>query len=747
MSMKEHELTKLFAPRGIAIIGASRNPAKVGHAIVKNLLESCYEGKIYPINPGEEQILGLKCYRNVQELPRTGEKDVAELAIIAIPAFRVLQAAKDCVRSGIKFLIVVSAGFKETGPDGMELEKNLVAFCQQHKIRILGPNCVGLIHTHTPMNASFARGFPKKGHISFISQSGAMLVSILDWSKIAGLGFSHFVSLGNKADLHETDFLEFAGQDPTTRVILCYLEDIVEGQKFLDVASRISALKPIIILKAGTSSAGARAVTSHTGALAGSDRAYNAAFKQSAVLRAENMEELFDMAVAFASQPLPQGDKIAVVTNSGGPGILTADRVEKAGLHMARFTAETNKQLRAFLPPEASIYNPVDVLGDASAERYAFAMEKVLLDPQVDGVITLLCPTATTEPLEIARAIVKTWRKIPQKPFLAVFMGGKEIQAGENLLREAGIPCYTFPERAVAAMDGMVKYLRSSAKIRPGKQQGETAAKLEPRKANERLYRLTQVKAIFYDALKERRVVLLGYEGSRVLNAFNIATAPTLLARDPREAAQKAESIGFPVVLKVASPRIMHKSDIGGVVTGLESPVEVIKAFTEIMQRVQRFLPDAPFYGIEVQKMMPPGMEIIIGSSYDLQFGPLLAFGLGGIYVNLFEDISLRLAKNIDEQDIEEMIRETKAYHLLKGFRGSAPLDIKSLKSVISNTAGLVTEFPEIREMDINPLLVYEKGVCAVDVKITLFHDILENIYPALKKRGHLTEQLVERRL
>lgn len=759
MLTKEQPLTKFFMPKGVAVIGASKNPAKVGNAIVKNLLASRYTGQIYPINPKEEEILGLRCYQNVRDIPpgtENGNRENVELAVIAIPASRVLEAVRDCAQRGIRFAIVITAGFKETGPDGMELEKKLAAFCREQKIRLLGPNCVGLIHTHTPINASFGRGIPRQGNIAFISQSGAILISILDWSQIAGIGFSHFVSLGNKADLQETDFLEYAAWDPTTKVILCYLEDITAGQKFLEVATRISARKPIIILKSGASPAGARAASSHTGALAGADRAYDAAFRKSAVLRAGNMEELFDMAAAFAHQPLPAGDKIAIVTNAGGPGILTTDRVEKTGLHMARFTTETTKQLRMYLPPEASIYNPVDVLGDAGADRYFFALEKVLSDPQVEGVIALLCPSAMVDPAEIAQAIVKARQKISQKPLLAVFMGGKEIQTGEKILLEAGIPCYTFPERAVTALEGMVRYAKNKVRLHQRQDirtetvkkvaEGEKTAPV-PDKIS---YNTAQVKATFYDALKERRIVLLEHEGVKVLRAFNIPAATAFLARDPREAAQKAEQVGFPVVLKIASPKIPHKSDIGGVMPNLESVAEVEKNFREMMQRVQHFYPDAPLYGITVQKMMPPGMEIIIGSSVDIQFGPLLVFGLGGIYVNLFEDVSMRLAKNLHEQDIEEMIKETKAYHLLKGFRGSKPLDLQSLKDVILHTAQLVTEFPEIKEMDINPLLVYEKGVCAVDAKITLSHRILDNTYPPLEQTAHpkyLAAQLTERRV
>jgi acetate---CoA ligase (ADP-forming) len=746
--MKDHQLANLFAPETIAVIGASRNPEKIGNSIVKNILDSGYKGKVFPINPREKEILGLKCFVSVEDIPLKENGRAAEVAVIAIPAGRVLEAVKDCARSGIKLVIVVSAGFKEIGHEGMELEKELTAFCRNHGIRLIGPNCVGLMHTHSPLNASFARGFPQKGNIAFISQSGAMLVSILDWSQMVGLGFSHFVSLGNKADLNEIDFLEYAAWDPTTRVILCYLEDIVNGQKFLEVASRISVRKPIIILKAGASPEGARAVTSHTGALAGSDNAYNAAFKQSAVFRADSMEELFDMAVAFAQQPLPKGDRIAIVTNSGGPGILTTDQIGKKGLHMARFTAETTKQLREFLPQEASIYNPVDVLGDAGADRYIFAMERVLLDPQVDSVITLLCPTAMTESIEVARAIVDVRQRLPKKPFLAVFMGGKEIQAAEKLLSEAEIPCYTFPERAVAAMAGLVRYSHNATILRQKIQkQGKIRERTDQeKKLPQEKNNTSTVKAIFYDALRERRIVLLGHEGARILNSFGISAAPTLLAREPQDAAEKAIEMGFPVVLKIASPKIMHKSDIGGVVANLNSPDEVQKSFREIIERARRFLPDAPLYGIEVQKMMPPGIEIIIGSSFDLQFGPLLVFGLGGIYVNLFEDVSLRLAQNLDEDDIEEMIRETKAYHLLKGFRGSKTLDFETLKSAIFNLADLVMQFPEIKEMDINPLLIYEEGLSAVDVKITLSHDLITDYSPLREEGDQIPKHLVERR-
>lgn len=720
----EKSLDKFFQPKSIAIIGASQNPAKVGNAIVRNLLASGYSGKIYPVNPKEEQILDLKCYPSLEKIPGStaGDKGKAELAVIAIPAPGVLKAVQDCAKNGIRFIVVITAGFKETGLQGAELEKELVSFCLEHQIQLVGPNCLGLTHTHTPLNISFGRGYPLQGNVTFISQSGAILTAILGWSEVAGIGFSHFVSLGNKAVLQETDFLSYAATDPSTKVILCYLEDITDGQRFLEVATRVSAEKPIVVLKAGSSPAGAKAASSHTGALAGADHAYEAAFRKSGVLRAGSMEDLFDLAAAFAHQPLPAGNKIAVVTNSGGPGILTADQIEEMGLQMSNLTAKTTEQLRSFLPPEASVYNPVDILGDAGIDRFSFALKKVLDDPQVDGVIVLACPPAQIDPLDVAQAIDKTRLDSPKKPLLAVFMGGKEMQAAKKFLQDAEVPCYAFPERAVTALEGMVRYAQNKAELKQSKKTEKKPAELPP---CDKPYDTLRVKATFYDALKERRLVLLEHEGAKVLEAFEIPIATTFLAKDPRDAARKAEQAGFPVVLKIASPKILHKSDIGGVVPNLNNVTEVENSFREIMQRAQRYHPNAPLQGITVQKMLPPGMEIIIGSSVDIQFGPLLVFGLGGIYVNLFEDVSMRLAQNLSMQDIEEMIQETKAYRLLKGFRGSEPLDLNALKKTIFNTAQLVSRFPEIKEMDINPLLVYEKGVCAVDVKITLSHSLM----------------------
>ena len=696
-------LVSFFNPKSVAIIGASRAAGKIGNVIVKNMISSGYTGPIFPVNPKEQEIEGLACYPAVDKTPMP-----AELAVLSLPASRTLDAAEQCGVSGVKNLVVITAGFKETGKEGLELERRLVETCRQYEMRMTGPNCVGLIDTHTPINASFAAGFPLKGEIAFISQSGAMVLSILDWSYRTGLGFSKFVSLGNKADLTESHFIEDAGQDPNTKVILCYIEDVENGAHFLEAARTASRKKPVIILKSGTSQAGAQAASSHTGALAGSDLAYETAFRQCGVIRVRSMAELFDLAVAFASQPVPSGDRVAVVTNSGGPGIIAADTIEQKKLQMARFSQETIKQLRGYLPPEANIYNPVDVLGDARADRFRFSLDKTLADPGVDSALVLVCPTAVTEPVETARALVEMRAAYPEKPLLAAYMGGEKLAEGAKVLEEAKIPCFTFPEPAVSSISGLTGYART--RELPANEQD-----LRYKCSN-----LKSVKAILYDVKKDKRLVLLGSEAAEVVEAYGIPAAPTALAASPEEAAKSAGRLGYPVVLKIASPEILHKSDVGGVIIGLDSPVKVRAGFLEIMNNVQRYLPKAAVYGIEVQKMMPKGTELIIGMSKDIQFGPLIAFGLGGIYVNLLKDVSFRLARGLNRREIENMLAETKAYTLLRGYRGEKPADIEAIIGIIGRVARLVTDFPEITEMDINPVFAYNQGACALDVKITV---------------------------
>lgn len=696
-------LDVIFRPQTIAVVGASKNREKLGNVILRNIMGSGYKGVVFPVNPKETEIEGLKAYPAVSAIGQA-----VDLAVVVVPAERVLEVARDCGKVGVKGLVVISAGFKEVGKEGLAREKELVEICRAHGMLLLGPNCVGIMDTHTPLNASFAAGFPLRGEIAFISQSGAMLVAILDWSVKTGLGFSRFISMGNKADLNEADFIADAVNDPNTKVILCYIEDVKDGAHFLRVADEATRRKPVIVLKSGTSQAGAQAASSHTGALAGSDLAYETAFKQTGIIRVRTMSELFDLAVVFTRQPVPRGRRVAVVTNAGGPGIVATDSIEAGGLDMARFNRETIEALRGELPPEANVFNPVDVLGDARTERFRFAMEKVLSDENVDSAVVLLCPTAVAEPVETAEAILSVKEKYPQKPVLAVYMGGESLAPGAELLTERGIPCFTFPELAVRALGGIVNYGR--IKERPAKEELPVYPDVNPE----------VVRRVFSRVREDRRRTLLGSEAMEVAAAYGIPVAPVKLARRAAEAVTYAAELGYPVVLKVASPDIIHKTDVGGVRVGLQTPEEIREAFWEIMERVHEHLPRALVYGVEVQKMYPKGTELIVGVTRDIQFGPLIAFGLGGIYVNLLKDVAFRLVWGMGEQQVEEMIKETKAYTLLRGYRGEEPRDIGALVNIISRVGRLVSDFPEIVEMDINPVFAYEQGAVALDVKITI---------------------------
>lgn len=702
------QLNGFFNPKSVAIVGASAAAGKIGNAIVKNMIKSGFRGKILPVNPKEKEIEGLKCYPSI-----TAVDENIEVAVVAIPAVHTIRLAEECGRKKVKYMVVISAGFKETGQEGMRLEKDLIAACHRHRMRLLGPNCIGVMDTHHKLNASFSGVYPEKGNIAFISQSGAMLVAILDWSKAAGIGFSKVVSLGNKAGLTEAHCIESAAADPNTSVILCYIEDVANGVHFMDVVKEATKKKPVIILKSGTSQAGARAASSHTGALAGSDIAYETAFRQSGVIRARTMPELFDLGIAFSRQPLPAGKNIAVVTNAGGPGIVTTDIIEETGMKMARFEKKTIDTLRAHLPAEANIYNPVDVLGDAGADRYALALEGVLQDAGADSAIVMLCPTAVTDPVHTARKIIDIHHKYPRKPVLAAYMGGELLAEGTQLLESKGIPCFVFPEPAVTALAGMNRYASLKSKITTPPAHSSVAGNNYPGSKQ-------KVQQVFDAVRLDKRLVLLGSEAARVASYYGIPAAPVELAHNPAGAVSLAEKMGYPVVLKVASPQITHKTDVGGVKINLQNAKEVHKSFIDISESVQKYLPGIVIHGIEVQKMMPPGIELIVGMSKDIQFGPLIAFGLGGIYVNLLQDVSFRLARGLDEEEIKAMTGETKASTLLRGYRGEKPADIKTIIDIIFQTSRLAVDFPEITEMDINPVFAYHEGASALDIKITI---------------------------
>ncbi|MCC6022878.1 MAG: acetate--CoA ligase [Desulfurococcaceae archaeon] len=696
-------MKELFKPRNVVVIGASREPGKVGHAVLRNIIESGFKGEVYPVNPRADKVLGLNAYKSVLEVP--GDVD---LAVIVIPAQAVLDVMEECGRKGVKYAVVISAGFKEIGGEGIEREGKLIEIARKYGVRVVGPNCLGIIDLHTPLNASFASIPETKGGIAFISQSGALLSAILDWAPKAGIGFSKIVSLGNKADLNEVDFLTYLGEDPETKVILLYLESIADGRRFIEVGSTVTRKKPVILLKGGITEAGAKAALSHTGSMAGGITALKAALRKAGIIQVSSVSELFDMAIAFNSQPIPAGSRVGIVTNAGGAGVVISDLLVSRGLKLAEPSRYTVDYLRSVLPPVASVYNPVDVIGDAKADRYGVAIEALLRDPNIDSLLVILTPQVVTEPEETAKVIVELSRRYPSKPILAIFMGGGKVEKATRILIENNIPVYDMPERAVTAVLGLSNYRELRELLTKALEYVEVFD-VDKEKALE----------IIEEVRRQGRRVLLEHEAKEIVRSYGIPVVPTKLAVSEDRAVEIARKLGYPVVVKISSPDIIHKSDIGGVITNLKSDDEVAEAFRTVISNARRYVPTASIYGATVQKMVPKGREVIIGATKDPVFGHLIMFGLGGIYIELFKDVSFRLAP-LSIYEAKEMITETKAYTLLRGFRGEPPADINSIVNILLRVSKLVTDIPQIVEIDINPLFVYEIGAIAVDARIII---------------------------
>jgi acetyl coenzyme A synthetase (ADP forming)-like protein len=699
-----HRIDTFFTPSSVAVIGASTNPEKLGYAVVKNLLDGGYakRGKVYPINPNASEILGFKVYPTVLEVP-----DPIDLAVIVIPYPHVPEALRTCGQKGIPSTIVISAGFREAGKEGLEREMELVEICQKYNLRLIGPNCLGVIDSFTPLNASFAAGTPPSGPMAFMSQSGALGTAVLDIALAGQLGLSKFVSLGNKADVSEIDLLQAWVKDKNSKVILIYSEGMPSGQEFIHVARQVTRLKPVVAIKSGVTQSGSRAVSSHTGSLAGSEQAYQAAFHQAGILRAESMESLFDMALALGYQPALRGDRIAIITNAGGPGILATDALEKSGLALARFELETIHALEQYLPDAASAANPVDVLGDARADRYQFALKQVAKDPNVDGIMVLLTPQAMTEIDETAKVIASLEQHI-DIPILGCFMGEARIQSGIEILTQNGIPNYPFPERAANAFKAMSGYrvIKSRPKLEYQRFEVDKDA----------------AKQVFDQARSENRLTIGDAESRQVLQAYGLRIPSSEIADTPDKAVVIAGKIGYPVVLKIASPDILHKTDVGGVKVGLQSAADVRDAFELMVYRAQRYVPEAHIWGCLVQEMAPPGgLEVLVGMNRDPQFGPLITFGLGGIYVETLRDVTFRVAP-LARQEAEEMLTQLRAHALLDGVRGQTPMDKAAIVDALLRISQLVGDFPEIIEMDINPLMVYNQGegALALDMRLVL---------------------------
>jgi acetyl coenzyme A synthetase (ADP forming)-like protein len=695
-------LETLFSPERVAVIGATESEGSVGRAIMENLLDG-YGGEILPVNPNAEEVFGLSAFDSVLDAP------TADLAVVVVPPSIVIDSLREAGRAGITEVAVITAGFGESGSEGASREQQLKEIADEYDMNLVGPNCLGVVSTPVGMNATFSPQSALEGSISFMSQSGAFITAVLDWASDRNMGFKDVVSVGNKAVLDESDFIEFWGDDPDTDVILGYLEDIDDGREFIDSARKVTEDTPIVVVKSGRTEAGASAAASHTGAIAGSERAYEAGLQQAGVIRAESVQELFDYASILEGQPLPDGGEIAIVTNAGGPGVMSTDAVGDSGLQMASFTDETLEELEESMPGEANIFNPVDVLGDAPTERYADALDVVLEDPNVGSVIVVACPTAVMDFEKLANVIVEKQREY-DTPIAASLMGGDSARDAEEILDEVGVPSYFDPARGVKSLDALREY----SEIRENEYGSATDFDVDRERAREILERT-----------KERETNKLGIEAMDLLDAYGIPTPEGAIVTDKQDAVEAAKEIEGNVVMKIVSPDILHKSDIGGVEVNVPAE-EAASTYEDLISRARNYQPDANLLGVQVQEMadLDAGTETIVGMNRDPQFGPLVMFGLGGIFVEVLEDATFRVAP-VSEDEASQMIDEIDSAPLLRGARGRDPVDEDAVVETVQRLSQLVTDFPAILELDINPLVAGPDGVEAVDIRATIDHEEL----------------------
>lgn len=705
---KIENLKYIFSPRSIAVVGASTRTDSVGRALFSNILFSGYSGIVYPVNPKARGILGVRAYRSVWDIPES-----VDLAVIIVPSGNVPGVVEECGEKGIKGVIVITAGFKEMGKKGAELEKKVIAVSEKYSISLMGPNCLGVINTDPAisLNSTFISHMPKAGNIAFISQSGALGVAALEYARNKNIGLSKFFSIGNKADIIENDLLAVLKDDPLTDVILLYLEDLTNPKEFIELARKITdnpeKSKPILAIKSGRTLEGAKAASSHTGALGSSDEAYNTLFAQCGVLRVETIEELFNYAMAFATQPLPKGNKVGIVTNAGGFGIIATDVSVKNGLKVADLQDKTKETMRKGLSPAATVNNPVDVIGDAKAEHYALALKSVLADKNVDGVIVIASPPPMISMEGIFSAISDVIVK-QTKPAVVCCMGVTDISESQKILDQKNIPHYLFPEAAARSMANMSNYAQWLKRIRTGIRRFKDADK-------------KKVKEIIAGAKNDKRNFLPEPEAHEVLRAYGFPIPEHRLAKSEKECIGYAKEIGYPVVLKIVSPDILHKVDVGGVKINICNEEQLKKDYNEILKSVKKMKPKANIWGIFVQQMAKKGKETIIGMNRDPHFGPMLMFGMGGVYVEVLKDVTFRIAP-IRELSARHMIQNIRAYKILEGVRGEKPSDIDTIAECLQRLSQLVTDFEEIVELDINPLIVYSKGKGAkvVDARILI---------------------------
>ena len=703
-------LDKIFNPQNVAIIGASDVEGSVGYAIVKNFTQSGFAGKVYFVNIKKPEILGVKTYQTVDQIP-----ELVDLAIIATPAKTVPDVMVECGKAHVKGVIIVSAGFKETGPAGKALEEKLFEAAKKYGIRVIGPNCIGIIRPRVNLNATFLDKMPKSGNIAFLSQSGALGSAILDWAIHENIGFSNFVSVGSMVDVDFGDLIDYFGSDPKTKSILMYVEGITEARKFMSAARHFARTKPIIVVKSGKFSESAKAAASHTGSLSGEDGIYDAAFKRAGVVRVSEIADLFNAAEVLGTQPLPKGSNLAIITNAGGPGVMATDSLIGFGGKLAKISQKSLDSLNAVLPPFWSHGNPIDVLGDAKAERYKAALEAALNDDNVDGILLIFTQQAVSESVEIAKAIVELVRNKPyqNKTILTSFMGFGAVQEANHILNANNIPTYSTPEQALKTYMYMYNYQRNIDLLYETPE--ELPVDASPPKR--------PIMAILRNAAFEDREVLTEDEAKKILKYYNFPVVRTAAANNVDEAVSFAQEMGFPVVLKILSPQIIHKSDAGGVILNVNSPREVRDAFELLIQRATAYNPNAQIIGVTVQPMIEKkGQELIIGGKTDPVFGPVILFGMGGVGVELFKDYSVGLPP-LNTTLIRRMMEETKIYRLLKGYRGAPAVNLKRLDETILLFSQLLVDFPQIKEIDINPLLISEKEACILDARIVVDKD------------------------
>jgi acetyltransferase len=702
-------LDAIFAPRTVAVIGATEKQGSVGRAVLWNLISNPFGGTVYPINSTRPNVLGIKAYKTVKSAP-----DPIDLAVVVTPAPSVPGVINECVEAGVKGAIVISAGFKETGPDGAMLEQAVLAEARRGRMRIIGPNCLGLMRPYSGMNATFAAQIARPGSVGFISQSGALCTAILDWSIRENVGFSAFISIGSMLDVDWGDLIDYLGDDPYTKCIVIYMESIGDARSFLSASREVALAKPIIVIKAGRTEAAAKAAASHTGSLTGSDEVLDAAFRRVGVLRVSSISDVFDMAEVLSKQPRPKGPRLAILTNAGGPGVLATDALIEKGGELAPISLETMTALNRILPSPWSHNNPIDILGDADPERYAKSLEVTAKDPSIDGLLAILTPQAMTDPTATAEHL-RQYARISGKPVLASWMGGAAVEGGERILSQAGIPTYPYPDTAAYVFTLM---WHSSYNL-----QGIYETPNMPADSDATATARDRAEEIIASVRRESRTVLTEIESKQLLASYGIPTVRTIIAQTPDAAVAAAEDVGYPIVLKLHSRTITHKTDVGGVQLNLRDATAVRTAFAAIESSVRDRAGQGHFDGVSVQPMIKlDGYEIIIGSTSDPQFGPVLLFGTGGQLVEVFKDRALALPP-LNTTLARRMMEHTKIYTALRGVRGRSPVDLGALEQLLVRFSHLVVEQKWVKEIDINPLLASSERLLALDARVILHEE------------------------